>query len=135
MHTSAINAIGAGLNVFVAVMLVLAALFKMRDIQPVERLLVATLPRRVWRFPGIDSRGLGRAAALIEAAGGVALLAAGRAAYPVVSAALVVPLLAIVAVVVRARLPAGFPVAASGSHIVEPAVTRSAGRSRWSWPH
>lgn len=110
MHTGAANGLYAGLNLFVAITLLVAAFLKLRDIQSVERLLVDTLPSRLWRVRGVDSRRLGRVAAGVEAAGGVALLVAPRPVYPVVSGALVVPLLVILAVAVRAarrKVPCG----------------------------
>ncbi len=102
MNISAVNATGAGLNLFLAVVLLLAAILKARDIQSVELLLVNTLPRRLWRIRGIDSRIVGRVAAGIEAVGGVALLVAPRPVYPVVIGVLVLPLVVILTIAVRA---------------------------------
>lgn len=110
MHSSAMNQACAGLNLFVAVTLMFAAIGKSRGIQPVERLLVDTLPGRLWRVRGVDSRKVAWLTVVIEVVSGLALLMTPHEAYPAVSGAVVIPLIIIIAVALRAavrKVPCG----------------------------
>lgn len=73
MH-SIVESASAGLVLFLAGVLMIAAAIKFRAPQPFERTLVALLPRGTWRIPGLDSRRLALLVSAVEGGGGVALL-------------------------------------------------------------